>query len=714
MNDLSGQSIGKYHIIDKQGQGGMAIVYKAFDTHLERDVAIKFIRTDLFGSAVIEKMLKRFEREAKTLAKLTHPNIVGIIDYGEYEGVPYLVMEFLPGGTLKQKMGSPLSFKKAAQMLLPVADALSYAHSKNVIHRDVKPANVLITANGQPMLSDFGVARLLENEDVATLTGTGVGIGTPEYMAPEQGLGKAIDSRADVYSLGVVFYELVTGRKPYTADTPMAVVLKQSTEPLPRPSALISGIPEEVDQMLFKALAKNAEDRYQTMDEFETALAKFADRYSVMEGSEQLTTPPVMPRIPSTQETGEFNTKDEGAPLEGGKGSNPAQMPKLPSTSETDEFATKDDASIGVKKFPAYKPNLPSTAETDEFATTDDAGTHLETEKTAMPPQMPSIPSVAATGEFATQDDSGTQMEPQPPVAIPAIPQQQPTKTMNAYPPPVKSKKNRVLLSIGIGLAVVTVLSLMIPLLIGLIGPLFYSPAVLGIGSIQYSLIDQKEMMYVPAGSFTMGSNNQYADVHPAHTVTLDSYWIDTTETTNYQYSLCVAAGACPEPLHGDVNHYENENYSNYPVIVDWSQAEAYCAWAGKTLPTEAQWEKAARGDDLRIYPWGNTIPEGPKMENYYKKYAINELLPVGKYLTDVSPYGVLDMAGNAREWTADWYSEDYYQYSPELNPEGPISGENRVVRGGYYWGETRTILTIWRGQGYSGAIGFRCVQSGY
>ena len=647
MKDLSGQSIGKYHIIDKQGQGGMAIVYKAFDTHLERDVAIKFIRTDLFGSAVIEKMLKRFEREAKTLAKLTHPNIVGIIDYGEFEGVPYLVMEFLPGGTLKQKMGSPIESSFAAQMLLPVADALAYAHSKNVIHRDVKPANVLMTANGQPMLSDFGVAHLLESDDLSTLTGTGVGIGTPEYMSPEQGLGKKIDGRADVYSLGVILYELITGRKPYSADTPMAVVLKQSTEPLPRPSSILANIPDHVDQVLFKALAKEADDRYQTMEEFESALTKLA-----APATEKHALPPNLPVLPSMMETGEFATKDEGAQIEGTKVSTPPQIPNLPSTSETDEFATKEDA--------------------------------------------------------------GTQMEPQPPVAIPAIPKQQPPKIFNAYPPQVKPKKNRALLWVGIGLVVITVLLLTMARLLGLIGPLFYSPAVLGIGSIQYSPIDQKEMMYVPAGSFVMGSNGQFANVQPAHTVTLDAYWIDTTETTNSQYSLCVAAGACSEPIHGDVNHYGVTNYENYPVIVDWSQADAYCTWAGKTLPTEAQWEKAARGDDERIYPWGNTIPEGPKMANYYVKYAMNELLPVGRYATDMSPYGVLDMAGNVREWTADWYSADYYQYSPEMNPTGPISGENRAVRGGYYSGETRTMLTIWRGQGYSGATGFRCAQSGY
>jgi serine/threonine protein kinase len=262
MIDLTGRSIGKYHLVEPLGKGGMATVYKAYDTQLERDVAIKLIRLDQFGSAVVENLRKRFEREAKTLAKLTHPNIVGIIDFGEFDGTPYLVMEYLPSGTLKEKMGSPVPFAEAVSILLPIANALAFAHQKEIIHRDVKPANILITASGEPMLTDFGIAKILDQEGGQTLTGTGVGIGTPEYMAPEQAIGKAVDGRADIYSLGIVFYELVTGSKPFSADTPMAVVFKHMTDPLPRPSSIVGNIPEEVEHVLIKALAKKPEDRY--------------------------------------------------------------------------------------------------------------------------------------------------------------------------------------------------------------------------------------------------------------------------------------------------------------------------------------------------------------------------------------------------------------------------------------------------------------------
>ncbi len=266
MPNLTGQSIGRYHILEQLGEGGMATVYKAYDTRLERNVAVKVLRTDQFIPAQLQMVLQRFEREAKSLARLSNPNIVNILDFGEHEGMPYLVMEYLPGGTLKQKMGQQLPWQKALHILLPVARGLAYAHQHGVIHRDVKPANILLSEAEIPVLTDFGIAKLLETGEGHTLTGSGVGIGTPEYMAPEQGIGASkIDERVDIYSLGIVLYEMVTGRKPYVADTPMAVVLKQITDPLPRPTEFAPDLPEGVERILLKALAKEPENRYADM-----------------------------------------------------------------------------------------------------------------------------------------------------------------------------------------------------------------------------------------------------------------------------------------------------------------------------------------------------------------------------------------------------------------------------------------------------------------
>jgi len=273
MSNLIGQSLGRYHILEQLGEGGMATVYKAYDTRLERDVAVKIIRRGAFPPDQLDRILKRFEREAKALAKLSHPNIVGVIDYGEHEGSPYLVMEYLPGGTLKQRLGKPVPWQEAVRILIPITEALEYAHEHNIIHRDIKPSNILLTEKGQPMLTDFGIAKILETEDTATLTGTGIGVGTPGYMAPEQWTGQATP-QSDIYSLGVVLYEMITGRKPYEADTPAAILLKQVNDPLLRPGILVRNLPDVVERVLLKALANNREDRFKTVGEFGNALKR--------------------------------------------------------------------------------------------------------------------------------------------------------------------------------------------------------------------------------------------------------------------------------------------------------------------------------------------------------------------------------------------------------------------------------------------------------
>lgn len=268
MFELAGKSLGRYHIIEQLGEGGMATVYKGYDTLLERHVAIKVIRTERGGQP---DFFKRFQREARALAHLDHPFILKVLDYGEQDGVPYLVMPFVSGGTLKQKLTQKIPYQEAAARLAPVARALEFAHKQGIIHRDVKPANILIDSSGSPLLSDFGIAKMLDTQEATQLTGTGVGIGTPDYMAPEQWFGQA--SRAtDIYALGVVFYEMVTGCRPFVADTPAAVLLKHMNDPLPRPRSFAPELPDSVEQVIFKALAKKPEDRFNDMGALAAAL----------------------------------------------------------------------------------------------------------------------------------------------------------------------------------------------------------------------------------------------------------------------------------------------------------------------------------------------------------------------------------------------------------------------------------------------------------
>ncbi|MFZ5903237.1 MAG: serine/threonine protein kinase [Chloroflexota bacterium] len=279
MTDLTGQSLGRYQILERLGEGGMAVVYKAYDTRLESEVAVKIIRTENLAPSILTRALKRFEREAKSLAKLTHANIVRVLDYGEHEGKPFLVMPYLPGGTLKQRLqGRQMPYQEAVRILIPICRALEYAHEQGMIHRDVKPSNILITQSGDPMLTDFGIAKIIDEEATMDLTGTSSTIGTPEYMAPEQITSKNVDHRADIYALGIVFYEMVTGRRPFRADTPMAVLFKHASEPLPRPKQFAPSLPDEIEKILFKALTKKPEDRYQSMSEMVHTLENIFSR----------------------------------------------------------------------------------------------------------------------------------------------------------------------------------------------------------------------------------------------------------------------------------------------------------------------------------------------------------------------------------------------------------------------------------------------------
>jgi len=277
MANLVGKTLGKYRIVARLGRGGMAEVYKAYQPGLNRYVGIKVLHSHMVEE---KNFVARFEREALAIGKLRHPNIVQAFDFDREDDISFMAMEFIDGPTLKdelqarQEASQPFSLKEIARIFIPLCSAIDYAHARQMIHRDLKPANVMINQQGQVVLTDFGITRIIGGTQY---TQTGALSGTPAYMSPEQGQGQHGDERSDIYSLGVMLYETVTGTVPFDADTPFVVILKHISEPVPLPSRIVPDLPKSIEQIILKAMSKEPADRYQRAGELAAALREATD-----------------------------------------------------------------------------------------------------------------------------------------------------------------------------------------------------------------------------------------------------------------------------------------------------------------------------------------------------------------------------------------------------------------------------------------------------
>ena len=259
-----GENVGPYRLIEQLGQGGMATVYKAYHPSLDRYVAIKALHMAFLDD---DNFIGRFQREAQVVARLDHPNIVPVYDFSEHEGRPYLVMKFVEGETLKSRLDDgPLENDNILEIIEAISKALAYAHEQGVLHRDVKPSNIILSSDQQIYLVDFGLARMAQSGE-SSLTTDRI-VGTPQYISPEQAIGKAeLDARTDIYSFGITIYEMLIGEVPFHADTPFAVIHDHIYTPLPLPRQKNPKIPETVERVLLKTLAKDPEDRYTSATE---------------------------------------------------------------------------------------------------------------------------------------------------------------------------------------------------------------------------------------------------------------------------------------------------------------------------------------------------------------------------------------------------------------------------------------------------------------
>jgi len=267
----AGFALGQYRIVAPIGRGGMANVYKAHHPGLDRDVAIKVL-PEFFAED--EGYRERFQQEARSVARLKHPNILNVFDFGQEHGITYLVLELVEGGTLAERLGRPMDLEDVVRILRPIASALDHAHAQGILHRDIKPSNILIHRDGTPVLADFGLAKMADS--VRRLTATGMVLGTPEYMSPEQSSGEAIGPASDRYSFAVVAYEMLTGRVPFQADTPAAVLLSHINKAVPPTRELAGELSGHVEDALRKALAKAPLERFDSATQFVAALTPAA------------------------------------------------------------------------------------------------------------------------------------------------------------------------------------------------------------------------------------------------------------------------------------------------------------------------------------------------------------------------------------------------------------------------------------------------------
>jgi serine/threonine protein kinase len=671
MPEWLGKTIGKVRIDKLLARGGTAEVYLGTHLNLGRPVTIKVLHSYIEEEPIL---LERFHREARVVAALRHSNIVQIFDFDTIDGHPYIVMEYLRGPTLStylrhlHQRKKRVPFYQIAHLLNGLTAALDYAHGQGVIHRDIKPANILLYSKTdeipldrplpgdvEAVVTDFGLVRVT---DATSHTTSGIISGTPMYMSPEQALGAPIDYRTDIYSLGIMLYEMLAGRVPFAADNTVTILhMHVHTAPLPIP-----GIAAKMQAVVERALQKKPDVRYQTGQEMAS------DFYSSIGISAQGETIPEPYPAGSVPGEAPALTKPEPA-------RSPEPTPK-PLRSRvgisTVLFSVLALSILAIGGYLIFGPdrNLPPPAARLSTVTANTISSSL----LAIPSSIPPTPILGIASTPTLKPTSN------------------PSSTRTSIPP---------------------------------------TPT-LGIGSTIISDKDGMTLLYVPAGEFTMGSNDGNLDEMPLHKVILDAFWIDKTEVTNAMYAKCVTDGNCDPPSSfmsaTRDKYYGNPEFNNFPVLVDkWDKANAYCSWANRSLPTEAQWEKAARGTDAQTYPWGNTPPNN-NLLNYNN--ATGDTTEVGKYPMGASPYGVLDMAGNVWEWVSDFYVQNYYATLGEnaSNPPGPPESLSEhgyhVVRGGSWYDNSRLVRSAFRGGNFPAYekyknqksnptnFGFRCAMT--
>lgn len=653
VDTILGQTLdGRYKIESVLGRGGMGVVYRAMHVHLDSRVAVKVLHPELVSN---QSAIERFRREARAAGRIAHPNAIQVTDFGvSTQGVVYLVMELVQGETLRDllRREKVLDPERAIAIMRQVCAAVDAAHQGGVIHRDLKPDNIIVQDAGQTStlqgvsevvkVLDFGIAKLRERETPGesqtlpdspsrfeqTLTEAGMLIGTPQYMSPEQCRAKKLDNKSDIYSLGVILYEMLTGKLPFTGETPIEVVLKHIKEAPPPLRSINPDVPWPVEEVVMKALEKDPELRQASASELAS------DLVSSLTASGEAR---VVANLPTMVVESRSPVADAGADL--------SRMTVVQPRSGIDALANP----AGVEKGAARNLARPVVSESPDVKADDASGSLFKTLR--IPIVVAAVILGAVLVIWAIQRDKTT-------------------------------------------------------------------GEVAGGGKSTTSDSSFEGMVLIEGGEFTMGRDDGkvFNGVNlegPAHTVKVDSFYLDVNEVTNRQYKAFVDAMSYPKPRNWSNNGSFEPEDADLPVTwVSWSDANNYATWKGRRLPTEKEWEYAARsGDRNYLYPWGNEYRPG--MANLFQGGTRKKKpAPVGTYKDDRNRFGVNDLAGNVSEWVQDFFR----LYSGKPSDFDP----NKVYRGGHFTDGPETATSTYRwaddanttDENTISVTGFRCAKS--
>lgn len=691
--DLSGTNLGNYQLVSLVGKGGMGEVWLARHPMLGREVAVKVLAPALSGD---QEALERFRREALTVNQIGHSTVVEVTDFGTLpDGRSYCVMELLRGQSLETYLGGqgPLNLHDAVAILVPVIEGLAAAHSAGVVHRDIKPDNVFLDTGKQGQrvirILDFGIAKLLDpGDDAQRMTKTGQLLGTPLYMSPEQVSGdiKRIGPWSDVYSLGVLLYRMLAGRPPFLGESFGQILMAHMQTPPPSIVTTRPDVPAAVDAVIQRALAKDPAQRFTSMAMFSAELLRASAYQGTAPTMMAVGTDPGMVATPGgAPSAGSFAHDSALAPTVTPVHLTPVPLPETVVGAKGVAYA---GASVPV-------PAPASAMSSLSLATGERAGPAPEQTLPVTRPRKSSRGALVAVIVVLSLCAGGVVAY----LLTRPTDKKQPAKAAAAMAPASKPSRPR---------------------------------------PPPKSLIPEG-MVGVPAGCFTMGNRDGDPDEHPPHRVCLASFAMDRTEVSVNSYAQCVNAGVCQVPTGYLVSsdpkaegawkakcNWNAPGRGNHPVnCVKWQPARTFCAWKGKRLPTEAEWEYAAQGSKGRLYPWGYAPPTCKLVvmdDSSGPGCGKGTTWPVGSKPAGKGPFGALDQAGNVWEWTEDCWALRFYDECAGScsNPFNHCLGrDKRVIRGASFLDGPRkkdayrtTLRGYYRPYTRGQGVGFRCVKS--